>query len=533
MIVKNIQIAEVSQLSSRDKDYYIDSKKFSQFLQYDFSYEALKEAISNRKSFPVDRKTLFELVETQYCRITSSDLTKSNIESLKAENTFTITTAHQPSLLGGPLYYVYKILSAINLSQRLKEDYKNSNFVPIFVIGGEDHDYEEINHLHLFGNKITWESTDSGSVGKFSMEGIEDVLTQVEEILGDKSKIIDFISELKAFAKSSTNYGDFSFKFTHALFDRFGLVILRMDDAKLKRLFIPIIKQEIFESPSIDIINKTQYALDEMGYKAQTHIREINFFYRSKSLRNRIEKVNNDYKIVDTDISFTEAELNSEIENHPENFSPNVIMRPLFQSLILPDLVYIGGGGELAYWMERKTHFEFFKLHFPLLIRRRSALILSESTLKQSQKLGLSFDDLFQEEDDLIKRYLAKSDKHNFDLTQYKDQLEDLFKKLELEVSETDKNLTQTTQVEKVKAIKSIDYLESKLKKSIKQKEEVNLKRISKLKAKYFPSGLQERHDNILEYLSQYGTELLDKFLEHSDPFDKQFKIFIMQSQDR
>lgn len=533
MEVRNIDIAEIHQLSSRDRDYYLQSEKFGDFLVYDFKYDEFKKVIAQRTKFPVNRDVLYKVASEQYTGKTISTKTKAHLEALKSDNTFTVTTAHQPSLLSGPLYYVFKILSAINLSEKLKKEFPANNFVPVFVIGGEDHDFDEINHLHLYGKKISWEMDASGSVGKLPNAGIKEVIEKVENILGEKSQIKEFLNDIKVSVDTSKEYGEFSFNFTHDLFDRLGLVILRMDRKAFKQLFIPSIKREILESPSKGLIEAEQEKLVGLGYKAQTHIRDINFFYRGNGFRNRIEKEGSEFKVVDTELSFSEEEMIKEIENSPEKFSPNVNIRPLFQSQILPDLAYIGGGGELAYWMERKEQFKLFEMHFPMLIRRRSAMIVNNAVLDQSQKLGLSLGDLFQQEDNLVKLFLSKSDNVDYKLDNFKEKITTIFKELESYVAQVDGSLSKTTLAEGAKTSKSIDYLESKLKKSIKQKEEINLKRINKLKAKLFPSGLQERHDNILEYLSTYGMSLLDKILPHCDPFDKTFKVFVMQPEDR
>jgi len=331
----------------------------------------------------------------------------------------------------------------------------------------------------------------------------------------------------------SENYGEFSFRLTHTLFDRFGVVILRMGDPELKRLFIPSIKKEILYAPSKALIENQQLALEASGYKAQTHVREINFFYKGDGFRKRIEWNGEDFVIVDTAFKFSRSEMEAEIDTHPEKFSPNVNMRPLFQSQVLPDLAYVGGGGELAYWLERKTQFAEFGMHFPMLVRRRSGMIINESTIKQGDKLGLSITQLFQDENSLVKLFLDQSDHVDYKLDQYKDRVKELFVEMGKHISQADNSLSKTTLAEGAKSLKSIEYLESKLKKSLKQKEEVNISRISKLKSKLFPSGLQERHDNIFEYLSMFGESLIDKILDHCDPMDKNFKVFIMQQEDR
>jgi bacillithiol biosynthesis cysteine-adding enzyme BshC len=307
-----------------------------------------------------------------------------------------------------------------------------------------------------------------------------------------------------------------------------------MDNAKFKSLFRSIIKKELTSGFSKSLIEETQKKIEDLGHTPQTHIRDINFFYRKDNLRNRIEKKGDQYIVVDSNIRFSAEEMENEIESHPERFSPNVIMRPLFQEFIFPNLAYIGGGGELAYWMERLSHFQSVDIPFPMLIRRTSGMISNESTISQLDKLGLNINLLFEDEHSLIKTYLQVSAAPDYQLTNIKEEIEKIFTKAHDEVVKVDKSLGKTTLAEKVKSIKSIEYLESKLKKSIKQKEESSLNRIKKLSNKYFPSnGLQERHDNILEYVSAYGTGIIDKMLEHCNPFDKKFKVFVMEKEDR
>jgi bacillithiol biosynthesis cysteine-adding enzyme BshC len=529
MQILDIEVDSINQFSKRDKDYYTDPKKFADFLAYPFEYSAFEKIIHNRSVIDTDRNTLHDVLKAQYASVQSCDRTLHNIEAIKDKNCFTVITAHQPSLLTGPLYYILKILSAVKLANKLNKDFPENKIIPVFVIGGEDHDFEEMNHLNLFGNKISWSSDANGAVGRFPLHGLKEILDQVNDILGPQSKASDLMTKFYQALESSKNYGEFSFKITHALFDHMGLVILRMDEARLKNIFKEIIKEEIFKNPSEKLIEATQAQLEKIGYKNQAFAREINLFYHCDAGRKRIEKNGNLFHIVDTDISFSAEEITNEIDKNPQNFSPNVALRPLYQEMILPNLAYIGGGGELAYWMERKTQFQHFGIPFPMLIRRCSALIISDKTLVQIETLGFTIQEFFDDELKLIQAYVKASDHPDAGLKSYHQQLEETFSNVENLAKKIDPTLTKTVQSELVKAKKSLDYLESKLTKSIKQKEEVQINRIKKLKSKLFPAGLQERHDNILEFISSEGHELLDALLDHCDPFDKNFKVFITQ----
>lgn len=527
MRLKEIDFSEVGQFSSRDKDYTLYPEKFNDFIAYPFEFEAFKKIIEKRQSINTDRELLVSQLMYQYKDVESSQLTSRRINQLKADSTFTVVTAHQPSLLTGPLYYVFKILSCLNLADKLKQEYPDKDFVPVFILGAEDHDFEEINHLQVFGKKLEWSNEAMGAVGRRSTEGINEIIENLSSILGEKTEIKDLLSGFRDDLQNASDYADFSFRITHRLFDRFGLLILRMDEKPFKYAFRSAIKEEIFNSPSQALIESYQDKLSELGYSKQAHAREINFFYHCGAGRKRIIQEADSFKIVDTNLSFTRAELAEEIDTHPENFSPNVIMRPLFQEYNLPNLAYIGGGGELAYWMERKSQFDHFGIPFPMLIRRNSAMITDERTLKQIDAMGLSCEDFFKDEHEIVKKYLELSDQPDYKLDQYISSLSDVFSDMDERIKNIDPTLVKTSQSELAKTTKSIEQIEFRLKKRIKQKEEVQLNRIAKLKEKLFPGGLQERKVSIFEFMSSYGENLLDEMLPHMDVFSKSLKVFI------
>lgn len=530
MKVEEIEIAHINQFSQRDRDYYLKPESFRDFVAHDFDIASFENIISLKSKQKIDRNLLYNVLTNQYASTTSSDITRQYIDDLQHDNCYTITTAHQPSLLSGPLYYVFKILSAIKVCKTLRLRHADLSFVPVFVIGAEDHDFEEINHLHLYNKKIEWTNEGSGPVGQFTTEGLETVLNEVSEILGPQSKSKEILDTLTSEMSSFTNYSDFSFRLTHLLFDHIGLVILRMGNHDLKNAFVPFIKEEIFNQASQPLVTKTQDQIKAtLGYDNQAYVREINFFYTDGQNRDRIEYDGSHYTINNRDTTFSKASLTKEIESYPERFSPNVVMRPLFQEAILPNLAYIGGGGELAYWMERKSQFKHFALPFPMLIRRTSGLILTPNHVQQIEKLGLSLTQIFNKESNLVNTLLELSDQPDYSLSNYREEIDNLFNKISKDLASIDPNLARTAGAEAAKALKSIDYLESKAKKAIKSKEEINLNRLSKLKSSLFPQGLQERHDNILQYISTYGIELLEHLMPHCDPFDKCFKVFMPQ----
>ena len=180
-----IPFEKVSEFSKRDKLYQNNPNTFAPFVHYMPSLASFDQAIKERQLHPVDRTLLVEVFKQQYDQVPNNQKAIVQINTLQYPKTFTITTAHQPSLFTGPLYFVYKIISTINLAASAKKKYPAFDFVPIFVVGGEDHDFEEVNYLNIFRKKITWNNESGGSVGRMSTESLKDVKNELFDIIGN------------------------------------------------------------------------------------------------------------------------------------------------------------------------------------------------------------------------------------------------------------------------------------------------------------------------------------------------------------
>jgi uncharacterized protein YllA (UPF0747 family) len=199
------------------------------------SFQGLEQQMKTQYPLKIDRNQLVKAINHQYQSIEVSEAVKNQIDSLKDENTFCIITAHQLSLLGGPLYYVIKIANAIALANKLKVDFPEKNFVPVYWMGSEDHDFEEVNHIYLFGKKITWDSDQTGPVGHFNLKQIDEVIQQVIEILGDSNP--DDIQGLIKKAYALKNVELATRELVNGLFGKYGLVIVNGDDHILSNLY--------------------------------------------------------------------------------------------------------------------------------------------------------------------------------------------------------------------------------------------------------------------------------------------------------
>lgn len=528
MKVEKIDYNQVSLLAGRDLAYINEMPTLREFYKYPVQIESFQQIIENKKTDTVDRKLLFEVIQSQHEGLPSSPVLDENINKLLSENTFTVVTAHQPSLFTGPLYYIFKIISTLNLARRLNEFYPQYHFVPVFISSGEDHDFAEVNHLNIFNRNLAWESGESGPVGWMKTSSLLPLLETLKEILGDSDQARKMYELIYRNYTTYSRYDQATFAFVHELFKADGLIILNTNDARLKHQFKPVIREEILQQPSHKLVNQTILKLEAAGFPSQATPREINFFYLGEQLRERIVEENGVFKVLNTDLTFTKAEMEAEIENHPERFSPNVIMRPLYQEKILPNLAYIGGGGELAYWLERKDQFQYFGLNFPMLIRRNSALWIDAASAKRMEKLGLSVCDIFEDTEDLIKSYLRKNAEAEFHLTPEKEALEAVFKRSAEKSEAVDPTLVKTVWAEHAKALKSLEQLEVRLVRAEKQKHETAIQQIRNLKEKLFPgNGLQERFDNFLPFYLKHGEEFFTVLKEHLDPLEKKFTVFI------
>ncbi len=523
-----IPFSKVPYFSFKDIAYATGHPALSPFYKYTPSLDAFKEVIRDKTSTPADRGLLTRVLEEQYSALQTSDQVKANIEALSQPGTFTVVTAHQPALFTGPLYYIYKILGTINLAETLQKAYPEYQFVPVFVSGSEDHDFEEINHAHLFGKTLKWETEAGGSTGFLSTQTLEVVLSQLEELVQSSENGKRIFDEIKAAYTLHSYYGEATQDLVNRLFGKYGLVVLDMRHKELKKAFIPIMQEELFKQPSQGIVEQTQRALEAAGFSGQAHAREINLFYLHDHLRSRIIKEGETYHILGTPIRFSPAELENELLQHPERFSPNVVLRPLYQEFILPNLAYIGGGGEIAYWLERKRQFEYFGINFPMLIRRNSVLWVDKASSQRMEKLGIGAEQLFQDTDALIRHYVDSQTEHELSLSQEIAGLNALFERVRSKAFSIDPTLEKTILAEAAKQVKVLEQLESRLLRAEKQKHDTAIGQIRNLKEKLFPgNGLQERHDNFISLYQKYGDELFETLKAYLHPLEEGMIVLV------
>ncbi len=510
---------------------YLDEKKELRLFYGRFpelkNFEGQME--EKAKSFPKsNREVLHRALQGQYKNTKASKKTQDHIKQLKVPTTFTVVTGHQLNLFTGPLYFLYKIITTINLSKELKQAYPKFNFVPIYWMATEDHDFEEINYFNFRGKKLKWNRDASGAVGHLKTDGLKEVYDAFANELGSGTNA-ETLKALftEAYLKHET-LTEAARYLANALFGEQGLVILDGDDALLKQLSVPYAKIDIVDRTPFKKVSETILELESVSdkYRIQVNPREINYFYLIDGVRERIIEQNGVFSVNGTEIQFSKEALLTELENHPERFSPNVIARPLYQEVILPNLCYIGGGGEIAYWLELKSMFGAMKVPFPILLLRNSALIISDKQHKKLEKMGLSAQNLFLDQTSLINKKVRGISNIDIDFSPQKQLLQEQFKTLYELAELTDVSFLGAVKAQEKKQKKGLDNLEKRLLKAQKRKLKDHVIRLTEIQNELFPNrSLQERTLNFSEFYLEMGENLIPKLSKALKPFQLQFLV--------
>ncbi|MFT5667724.1 MAG: bacillithiol biosynthesis cysteine-adding enzyme BshC [Vicingaceae bacterium] len=496
-------------------DYLSEKSKMGPFYSYNPTINGFKEAIEKRHFSDSNREILVEALQNQYqkdsIKLKGDSPVTVNIDSLINSNTFSVTTGHQLCLFTGPLYFIYKIVSTVRLCKELSIQYPEQNFVPVYWMATEDHDFEEINHFKVEGKKFTWETDQKGAVGRMKIAELKQVFDEFSDWLPELSNNANELRQLfeNAYLKHS-NLAAATRYLVHQLFEHSGVIIVDGDDKKLKTLFAPIAKRELIEQFSSEKVNEQSEKLSQ-NYKIQVNPREINLFYLVDGLRERIVKDNRSYSVNDTSITFTEDEILIELRDFPERFSPNVILRPVYQESILPNLAYIGGGGELAYWFQLKTTFEAVSIPLPVLILRNSVAWLNSKQSKFLAQLEISNKQFFYKKEVLLKEWVKQNSSIDLELKAQKVKSDEFFSSLRSLAGELDASLNDHVAAIATKQSNALAKLSEKMIRAERRKSGEVKNKIDFLKDNLFPNnGLQERTLNFSEIYLLHGKEMIN-----------------------
>ena len=507
-------------------DYIAQSPALKEFYSHPPDWNGMQAALEAKKKTPVNRAALVQVLEEQYAAVETGDAVKQNIRQLLSENTFSICTAHQPNIFTGHLYAIYKIAHAIKLAEACNKQFPGQHFVPVYYMGSEDADLEELGHIFLGGEKLVWDTRQTGAVGRMNID--KAALDMLHRIAGEL-EVQPFGKELMHIMRSAYAAGktmqQASLELFNTLFGKYGLVVLIADHATLKKSMLPVFTDDLFRQIPSQLVKETSEKLSQQ-YKVQAHARDINLFYLTENKRERIEQKGEQFEVLNSDTRFSAGELKKELEDHPERFSPNVILRGIYQETILPNIAFIGGGGELAYWLEFKKMFAHYNVPFPVLVLRNSFLVVEEKWKKKMEALGLSIPEIFLKEQPLADAYVKRHAEHPVSIDEEIRAATAFYEALKTTAGKTDATLVPHIASLEKKAVHRLQELEKKMLRAEKRKFSDSVAQIQKLKNALFPhNSLQERIDNFMPGYARYGSGFIDMVYEHSLPIEAKFTV--------
>ena len=496
-------------------------ESLGEFIGLPFSLESMKKQIKlKQESFSKENRQILQThFKNQYKDVHLSESIINNIELLGLENSFTITTGQQLTLFGGPAFFFYKIIHCISLARKLKKIHPEYNFIPVFWLASEDHDKEEISETTIFNQSFRWENNFTGSTGEFPLDN---------NFQNIKNSLVDFFStnegseivkHLNKFQGETLSKGFINF--LTSIFHEYGLLVLDANSPILKKELSTIIKNEINEFSTYKNISESDAALKSKGIKPQAKIQEVNFFKLEKGQRLKINYSENKFFIANEEVS--KDQLLLDINNKPESFSPNVFLRPLYQEIILPNLAYIGGPGELSYWLQLKSNFDFYKTPFPLLANRLSLYVIDSSIEKKMKNFSFSVLDFINTSfDELKKNFLSTTqDFENLNWEETDSKLYTIYLKYKEIYLGSTPEIGSFLDAEWKNIEKSVEKIKSKLQKQLATKHDLGIKQIEQIKVKLFPNFIpQERFYHFFTFCPDGSLKLIDELIQEIDPFN-------------
>lgn len=509
-------------------DYLSGADTLRPFYQHLPNVDGIKDAIAARKQFATPRTLLVDQLNEQYTGLELSAKTQANISALLAENTFTISTAHQPNIFTGPLYFIYKILHTVKLAEYLSAEIPENNFVPVYYMGSEDADLDEIGSLNVGGSALKWNTKQTGAVGRMKVDKpFLQLIHAIEGQIGVLEHGLELITLFKQCYQEGRSIQLATLELVNHLFADFGVVVLIPDNPHLKSAYQSVIEKELLEGFSQQSVAVTSKAL-EAHYKVQAAGRDINLFYLIEDKRERIELQGDVYEVKTLGLQFTQAEILTELKDHPERFSANVILRGGFQETVLPNIAFIGGGGELAYWLELKAVFEKVGIPYPVLILRNSFLQISGAQFQQMKRLDISVEALFQDGFNLLNEHVKKLAQHQLEIGTEMEAISLVYEHLKTVVAKVDTTLEAHVAALQTKSAKRLKELEKKILRAERLQHETAARQINSLKTALFPgNSLQERVLNMATFYGTFGKPWMQMMYQASPALSMNFTVIV------
>lgn len=519
--------AQTQRFSKLFIDYLNGDPGLRSFYVNPLAESSFEFAMENRSHFPREQRHLLqEVLQEQYADVPNTAAVQAQIKALGSEQAFTVTTGQQLCLFSGPLYVIYKAVQVIALANRLNQLYPDHTVIPVFWLATEDHDFDEVNHVDIMGKRFQTTREGEGAVGRSPLPDLQMILEALEKHLGPGKKQAEIMQQLReAYGTPGISWTAATRRFLHSLFGTHGLLLLDADDARLKQQMIPVFSAELLEGKAAKHLMKRSEELDQQ-YKVQAFPREINLFYLTDQ-RKRILREGEEWTVDgNPSLRWNRNTLLQELQAHPERFSPNVLLRPLYQEIILPNLGYIGGGAELAYWMQLGEMFDAFDQPMPVIVPRQSVQIMTAAQNRRRLKAGLRIEELFDEDDQLIKDHVHKHSSLDLHLSEYVKRTMQNFDEIYAIAQQTDKSMIGAVEAQRTKQLKGLENLKKKLLRAEKRQFAVEVNRIETLLDELFPNGgLQERRMNWIEAELLMGGGFINELIASVEPLGRRFAL--------
>lgn len=422
-----------------------------------------------------------------------------------------IVTGQQLGAFGGPLYTQYKILTTIQLARQLEEE-TGKPVLPVFWVAGEDHDFDEVQSVQVTpDSRITLERDGSGPVGRTVLdESVQSAIDKIADECANGDGSAKLVATLREFWKPGTLWVDAFARYTRWLFRDYDLVLMSVDDKRLKQLCRPVISRALtsFEKLNSGIEDTSARLAD--SFHAQLAPRSTNLFMMSDDQRLPVEPVADGYRVGES--GFSAEEMDRVVEDEPERFSPNVVLRPVMQDLLLPTVAYVAGPGEISYFAQLKPAYEWAGVPMPVIYPRASLTLVESNISRLLQKEGIAFDQIDTDKERMFTALVKDSmdDKIEKLFSSTRENLNQVIDGLAEQIAEVDPTLKKSAGSISSTLAKEIGKLHSKVVRAEKQKHEILMTRIEKIIANLYPaSGLQERKLAMLYFLARYGTDFV------------------------
>ncbi len=492
--------------------------------------EWLKEEAASLRYDSSRRQQVSSILERQNKSWDASPQTLANLERFR-NGAAAVVTGQQVGLFGGPMFSIYKALSAVKLAEQATAAGVDS--VPIFWLATYDHDLAEVNHVAMPGadgalETLTTSSHDIAGAPVSAVRLGDEILPVIERaaaLLGDT----DATRILRESYRPGETLGTAFARFYTRLFAEWGVIILDASDGELHTIAQPLYRAAVERAEEIvNVLAERGAALEGAGYHQQVKVTpsSVLLFTLQNGARSSIHRKGSgdaaQFQIGgEGGEKLSQAELLSRIESHPETFSPNVLLRPIVQDYLLPTLAYVGGAAEAAYFSQAGALYELLSGRVTPIIPRFSATLVDAKIQRVFEKFEISMLDVIAGPESLRSLLAARSMPHDlqsaFDRT--KKSLELDLVALTQKLAKLDQTLVDAAQTAASKMQYQLERLYTQAARAELQKGELIGRKAELLSQTLFPEkALQERGIAGLYFVARYGTDLLHQIYDAIQP---------------